>query len=93
MPSLRGTSVCAEYLFIYSLFMNDTYRNILILFFMLFENISPCYERPPVLRDHLGLAEGVVSQDRDHCIHIDHWLYLSFSDHCTASEPRGTSNV
>ena len=37
---------------------------------MLFENISPCYERPPVLRDHFGLAQGVVSQDRDHCIYI-----------------------
>ncbi len=32
---------------------------------MLIDTI-PCYERPPVLKDHFGLAEGVVSQDRDH---------------------------
>ncbi len=26
-----------------------------------------CYERPPVLRDHYVLAEGVVFQDRFYC--------------------------
>ncbi len=35
----------------------------LISVFMLLKT-SPSYERPPVLRDHFGLAEEVVSQDR-----------------------------
>ncbi len=27
-------------------------------------------ERPPVMRDHVDLAEGIVFQDRDCCISI-----------------------
>ncbi len=34
------------------------YRYFKFSFHVVFENISSCYERPPVLRDHFGLAEG-----------------------------------
>ncbi len=35
------------------------------------------FERPPVLRGHFGLAEGVVSQDRDNCTYPCHLLSSS----------------
>ncbi len=41
-----------------------------VTFLALFENVGPSYERPPVLRDRFGLAEGAVAQDRGHCIYI-----------------------
>ncbi len=65
-PVILFSTVCDVYS-IYHVYSTIKFFPFSIAFSYLSPNVGPSYERPPVLRDHFGRAEGVVSQDRDHC--------------------------